>query len=336
MVQRLVFVAVLFAVCAFSGEALAQNRQRNAEIPPAVATIMLERLTTLWEKGCLQTFAALDDSILDAAVVQTFSQGDSPVADRLLTPQTRPDIFAAAGRIDGMQPDVALHRRDAAEIARFYFGRPARLAGVQGDYLFGNMADGPRICRAATAGITADAAGGVVVTGDILCMDDPETEALTLCAWLRVLLVQDASAPLGWQVQSVTVSEPASGDYVQETALGVVWARDLPSGTQYESLALHGTAPQVSIVLLPRRPVQDLQVLRLEFEGVDDAGKLRFKTHTLHSRPSLMPEQPLLLGMNFFESMPQYGIAYREADGTQRQFAIQESGMDGSLELLEF
>lgn len=178
--------------------------ERDLLPSPEVAATMRDRLVDLWEKGCLQTFTVLDDAILDAVVSETFFYGDSPVAERVLTPQSRPDMFkGAAAGVGGTAPDVALHRRDAAEIARFYFGRLAGLAGLKEAYLFGNMADGPHMCHARTTGITAHTAGGAFVTGNIVCMDAPETEARIQYAVLRVQLVQDAHGPLGWAVQSV-------------------------------------------------------------------------------------------------------------------------------------
>jgi len=324
---------VLFAeVRAQSGQTFNPEGQNLLPSPEAVA-IMLDRLVELWEKGCLPNFAVLDDTILDTVVSEMFFYGDSPAAGHVLTPQNRPDIFKGATGTNGTAPDMALHRRDAAEIARFYFGRPAKLANLKETYLFGNMADGPRMCHARVTDIIADTA--VFVTGDILCMDDPETETESQCAALRVQLVQDVNAPLGWVVQSVEVNEASATDDTAELAIDALWARELPAGTQYESCVLTAE-PQATIALRARRAVFDVTLLKLEYEGVDDTGKACFRTQVLHSLPSFTPDIPLVAAMGFLGSMPAYGLAWREADGTVRRFAIQENGMDGSVELLEF
>ncbi len=310
--------------------------ERNLLPSPQTAATMLDRLVDLWEKGCLQSFTVLDDAILDAVVSETFFYGDSPVAGHVLTPQNRPDIFGeATAGVGGTAPDMALHRRDAAEIARFYLGRPAGLAGLKEIYLFGNMADGPHMCHARTTGITAHTAGGAFVTGNIVCMDDPETKARIQRGALRVQLVQDTHAPLGWTVQSVEINKSCPADDAAVTVIEAVWARELPAGTKYESCVVD-TEPQATIALRATRPVFEVALLGLEYEGVDDTGKTSFKTRVLHSYAELKPDHPLVIALTFYGTIPGYGIAYRDADGTVRRFAIQESGMDGSLELLEF
>ncbi len=311
------------------------GRETSVTPSPEAAAIMLDRLVELWEKGCLQNFAVLDDAVLDTVVSEMFFYGDSPAAEHILTPQNRPDIFRGAAEIRGTAPDMALHRRDAAEIARFYFGRPAKLADLKGTYLFGNTADGPHMCHARTTDIIADTAGGVLVTGDILCMNDPETETLSRSAALRVQLVQDADAPLGWVVQSVEVNESSAAGDTAKAAVNVLRAGELPAGTQYESCVLTAE-PQTTIALRATRPVFDVALLGLEYEGVDDTGKMRFKTQVLHSLPSLSPDVPLVVAMGFLGGMPAYGLVWREADGTVHRFAVQENGMDGSVELIEF
>ena len=125
-------------------------------------------------------------------------------------------------------------------------------------------------------------------------------------------------------------------DTQQGPAIKPVWARELPTSKNYKAVVLDSSEPQVRIALVATRPVHDLSLLRLELEDISDEGKPRFKTQVLHKYAELKPEQTLIIAMTFYGSIPCYGFSYRDADGTVRHFAIQESGMDGSLELVTF
>ena len=125
-------------------------------------------------------------------------------------------------------------------------------------------------------------------------------------------------------------------DAQQEASIKAIWAKELPADRNGEAVVLDSSEPQVRIALVATRPVHDLSLLRLEFEDISDEGKPRFKTQVLHKYAELKPEQPLIIAMTFYGSIPGYGFSYRDADGTVRHFAIQESGKDGSLELVRF
>lgn len=52
--------------------------------------------------------------------------------------------------------------------------------------------------------------------------------------------------------------------------------------------------------------------------------------------PALKSHFPLVVGMTFFGSIPHYGISYTDENGSSKQFAIEQSGDDGSILLTEF
>jgi len=125
-------------------------------------------------------------------------------------------------------------------------------------------------------------------------------------------------------------------DTQQGPAIKPIWAKELPADRNGEAIVLDTSEPQVRIALVATRPVHDLTLLGLEFEDISDEGKLSFKTQVLHTYAELKPEHPLIIVMTFYGSIPSYGFSYCDTDGTVQHFAIQESGKDGSLELVEF
>ena len=118
-------------------------------------------------------------------------------------------------------------------------------------------------------------------------------------------------------------------------AVQVVWAKDALAGNSldYDSFIADNTPDSVMLLLCAARKVTDFKVLKLEFR--DYGGSIRFATEELYRLNSLAPERPLLLGMTFLGSIPAYGISYVDENGTTKYFAIEQSGMDGSLLLTE-
>ena len=48
------------------------------------------------------------------------------------------------------------------------------------------------------------------------------------------------------------------------------------------------------------------------------------------------PERPLLVAMTFFGDLPSHGISYVDQEGKTKNFLIELSGQEGSLQLTEF
>lgn len=88
------------------------------------------------------------------------------------------------------------------------------------------------------------------------------------------------------------------------------------------------------IVLLPTRSVTDSHYFIVGFrEGGDQLTLTR--EDDLYTADALSPDRPLLLAIPFVETIPNRGISYVDADGALRQYAIVESGKDGTIFLME-
>ena len=49
----------------------------------------------------------------------------------------------------------------------------------------------------------------------------------------------------------------------------------------------------------------------------------------------MKPDKPLLVTLTFGELYPAYGFTYKDADGTERDFGLIQSGRDGSVLVTE-
>lgn len=124
----------------------------------------------------------------------------------------------------------------------------------------------------------------------------------------------------------------------EEPPVCVQWIDDVylePNG--YDVFTADENAEQRQVVFIAISKVSDFRVLSLSFEGVSENGSMvQFATSKLYGQEELKPERPLMVGMSCESSIPCYGISYVDENGVTRRFAIEVSGMDGSVLLSEF
>ena len=92
--------------------------------------------------------------------------------------------------------------------------------------------------------------------------------------------------------------------------------------------------PMAEIVLLPTRSVTDFHYFIVGFREDSELLTLT-REDDLYTADALSPGRPLLLAIPFVETIPNRGISYVDADGALRQYAIVESGKDGTIFLME-
>jgi len=88
---------------------------------------------------------------------------------------------------------------------------------------------------------------------------------------------------------------------------------------------------QTTITLYATENVKNLKVLKLSIKDVSEDGKVTYDSEELYSQSSLLVIRPLDIGITFYGDLPEYGISYTKADGTTENYAIYESGYDGSI-----
>lgn len=124
---------------------------------------------------------------------------------------------------------------------------------------------------------------------------------------------------------------------MKEAPVCAQWIEDTylePNG--YDVFTADDLTEQRQVVFIAIFEVEDFKVLALEYEDVDADGNVKFATETLYSQDELRPQRPLMVGMSCDSTIPCYGISYVDENGVERKFAIEVSGMDGSILLSEF
>lgn len=140
----------------------------------------------------------------------------------------------------------------------------------------------------------------------------------------------------GTKQTSTEVTTEAIPGITQSAEISVGWEDDFPSDTVYHDYIADVTENSIIVVLSTNETVNDFKFLSLEFTDVDDDGNASFNTQELFAIDKFTSEKPFRVKFTMFGTIPSYGISYKDADGTDRKFSIQQSGMDGSLILNEF
>lgn len=159
----------------------------------------------------------------------------------------------------------------------------------------------------------------------------------------------DLSEEEFWQIQEDLAKQTKSvaltpfsaygftGSSMAELPVTVLFASDVEmDGLAWEEFLADREEAQEKIVFMTQSTVKDFQVLSLSLENVEENGRVTFSTEKLYALEELTPERPLLAGMTIHGTIPQYGISYVDSNGEKRNFAVEISGMDGSLILQEF
>ncbi len=148
----------------------------------------------------------------------------------------------------------------------------------------------------------------------------------------------EASAPQATPEASAARPETPASDPA-ETAPAVVRAillgEDEAAPEGCEEFHDYDSAYRVRILFTTDAAVREFTFLGLTFTGESD-GTLRFETEEIYTADVFTPEHPVVIGMTFVGAVPDRGICYADADGTEHYLSLDLSGKDGSLLLTEF
>ena len=89
------------------------------------------------------------------------------------------------------------------------------------------------------------------------------------------------------------------------------------------------------VVLRPDAPVKDFSFCSLKFEGFDAMNNPYYTLTELYKLAEMKPDKPLVVEMTFGEAFPFYGFTFRGGNGLLYSYGIMQSGMDGSVEIVE-
>jgi hypothetical protein len=103
----------------------------------------------------------------------------------------------------------------------------------------------------------------------------------------------------------------------------------------YDVFSADDGETQVGVVFALPAPLKNFRILSITFRDANDDG-IFFDEKEIYRVDELSAKKPLLVRMSFYGDIPSYGLSYEDKDGKVQKYAIGESGMDGSLELVPF
>ena len=146
---------------------------------------------------------------------------------------------------------------------------------------------------------------------------------------------QDAqTAPADAETESQP--EKTVDAFAAPATVSLVWAADWEDDIANLASCTVTEDPQTAFVICPDQTVTDFEIISLYDPEINEVGQIKFSYTTAYSHGVLMPEAPLLVRTTFYGDMPNIGIRYTDADGTSKMYAVDISGMNGSLYLMEF
>ena len=102
-----------------------------------------------------------------------------------------------------------------------------------------------------------------------------------------------------------------------------------------ERYCAEGAEDNVAVMFSSQSDISDFKVLSLEFADADEYGKVNYNKSAVYTLDELPAGKYLAVNMIFNGDIPNNGIAYIDGMGIERCFAVEISGEDGSVALLE-
>ncbi|MCQ2194114.1 MAG: hypothetical protein MJZ28_04100 [Paludibacteraceae bacterium] len=129
--------------------------------------------------------------------------------------------------------------------------------------------------------------------------------------------------------EEVSVIEPKADVPAKVT---VEWARNEWSGKTHDvALSENGSA---QFAIMTDNVITDFKLLALTFVEANEMGEIKFSSEEKFALQNLSADERVRVQGTMFGTIPNIGISYVE-NGQKKDFAIVESGEDGSLSLME-
>lgn len=139
------------------------------------------------------------------------------------------------------------------------------------------------------------------------------------------------------QAEPPSAMQEAATQPKPESCVHAQWAEDVFTDLSDYERFIHGMDEALPLIYFSaEHPVENFRELSLTFESVDDDGNVRFTAEETYNHGTITPETPLLVRMELIGTIPNNGISYVDCSGNTRYFALNASGLDGSLLLTEF
>lgn len=149
--------------------------------------------------------------------------------------------------------------------------------------------------------------------------------------------LEDSAAAKIRPMELIPFSEASAGTGFAALPVRGRWAEDaLSEYSDYDEFAASDHELRVRVLYETSRTVRDFRILDLTFTDFGADGKPVFTEKDLYRQDQLTPERPLVVELVFYGDFPNNGFSYVGADGEVRKFALNLSGLDGSLIAVEY
>lgn len=133
-----------------------------------------------------------------------------------------------------------------------------------------------------------------------------------------------------------TADETTTQKTKKESKVTANYSANVNEYTEFITYTVDDSEYSTKILFTAEGEVTDFRLLSLFVNNVDDNGNMTFDTESLYELPTLEEDKPLEVTLTFYGDLPSYGISYKDASGTTKNFTLTLSGEDGSVILSEY
>lgn len=109
--------------------------------------------------------------------------------------------------------------------------------------------------------------------------------------------------------------------------------KKIPEGTDYFEAEPQEKAGVTNVLLESEKTLTDIRVLKLLDVRSTDSEILSFDARAVYKKEKIDSENPLVIKMSFYDTIPYWGISYKDENGNSHTYAFNMSGKDGSMYL---
>lgn len=118
--------------------------------------------------------------------------------------------------------------------------------------------------------------------------------------------------------------------------LEIAFKEDNPGKKIVANYAADATEYAQTVIIYDNNGMSDVELIGLNYVDITDNGNLVLSMNYIYNMGNTNGDEAIAVTITFGETIPLYGIQYKDSNGVIRKFAIEESGYDGSALVSEF
>jgi len=139
-----------------------------------------------------------------------------------------------------------------------------------------------------------------------------------------------------WNQYEGKVKSLGSTVLFSEKTIEIAYEDDNPGKTITGNYTADTTEYAQTVIIYDDNGMSDVELLGLNYVDFSDNGNLVLDKYYIYNMGDTKGDEAIAVTLTFGETIPPYGVQYKDVNGVTRKFAVDVSGKDGSVYLWEF